>query len=163
MSRYNRLKQPRSNQLSVRGLVALFLATMAISLMLLMILFNLVFKNIDLNFNTRVPDMAPMPAGMPEDAIETEAITADDKEAVEPTVPEGGQAAFQRQGIVVATLHIPTRRIAPVTPVETPAEEPSDSVEAIPPLPALVMDTDLLAEDTIEASSGPPTPLTTDE
>lgn len=120
MSRYNRLKQPRSNSLSLRSLVVLFVATMAISLLLLMILFNLVFKNIDLNFKTRLPESAPTP----------EQASAQSGALVEEgsTVSSDTQARFEAEGIMTARMNVPGRRqiaesVEPVTLDESAIED----------------------------------------
>ncbi|MFN8615079.1 MAG: hypothetical protein U0003_04120 [Vampirovibrionales bacterium] len=57
-------KRPRSvtinNGLSARSLVILFLATLSVSFMLLLILFQAVFKNIHLQLDTHSPEAAPV-------------------------------------------------------------------------------------------------------
>lgn len=42
-----------------RNLLILFFSTVAVSLVILIIFFSLFFKNVDLNFNTRLPESAP--------------------------------------------------------------------------------------------------------
>lgn len=42
-----------------RNLLILFFSTVAVSLVILVIFFSLFFKNIDLNFNTKLPQSAP--------------------------------------------------------------------------------------------------------
>lgn len=42
-----------------RNLLILFFSTVAVSLVILIIFFSLFFKNVDLNFNTRLPQSAP--------------------------------------------------------------------------------------------------------
>lgn len=42
-----------------RNLLILFFSTVAVSLVILIIFFSLFFKNVDLNFNTRLPETAP--------------------------------------------------------------------------------------------------------
>jgi len=107
MSRYNRLKQPRSNALSIRSLVLLFVATLTVSLLLLMILFNLVFKNIDLNFRTKMPEAAPQPDGVAGE-MARDAVQRSD-----------GQARFEQEGVMTARINVPGRR-AYSPPVATP-------------------------------------------
>jgi hypothetical protein len=47
-----------------RNLLILFFSTVAFSLVVLIIFFSLFFKNVDLNFNTRLPQSAPDIGGM---------------------------------------------------------------------------------------------------
>jgi hypothetical protein len=47
-----------------RNLLILFFSTVAVSLVILVIFFSLFFKNIDLNFNTKLPQSAPDIGGM---------------------------------------------------------------------------------------------------
>ncbi|HEY9687668.1 MAG TPA: hypothetical protein V6C52_11895 [Coleofasciculaceae cyanobacterium] len=42
-----------------RNLLILFFSTVAVSLVILIIFFSLFFKNVDLSFNTKLPDSAP--------------------------------------------------------------------------------------------------------
>ncbi|MEM0951605.1 MAG: hypothetical protein AAGI66_05605 [Cyanobacteria bacterium P01_H01_bin.74] len=60
-----------------KNLLLLFLSTVALSLIVLIIFFSLFFKNVDVSFNTRMPDTAPevetlnsrnplLPAALPE-------------------------------------------------------------------------------------------------
>lgn len=50
-----------------RNLLILFFSTVAVSLVILIIFFSLFFKNVDLNFNTRLPQSAPVIGGLSED------------------------------------------------------------------------------------------------
>lgn len=43
-----------------RRIAILFFSTMTVSLVILLVLFNLVFKNIDLSFDTKMPESAPI-------------------------------------------------------------------------------------------------------
>lgn len=47
-----------------RNLLILFFSTVAVSLVILVIFFSLFFKNLDLNFNTKLPQSAPDVGGM---------------------------------------------------------------------------------------------------
>ena len=47
-----------------RNLLILFFSTVAVSLVILVIFFSLFFKNIDLNFNTKLPQSAPDIGGL---------------------------------------------------------------------------------------------------
>lgn len=163
MSRYNRLKQPRSNNISLRSLVVLFVATMAVSLLILIILFNLVFKNIDLNFKTRVPESAPLPPGelqAPAEGkgmapltppVNNDATNANTPELVEPETSLF-QPAFRVNNVVIAHVNAPGRRPKPVAPLLPPVVDGNPpnisdvnalgaTEAALPPIPVLpVMD-----------------------
>jgi hypothetical protein len=45
--------------MGVRNILILFFSTLAVSLVILIIFFNLFFKNVDLSFDTHVPESAP--------------------------------------------------------------------------------------------------------
>ncbi len=45
--------------MGVRNILILFFSTMAVSLVILIVLFNLVFKNFEMEFDTRIPESAP--------------------------------------------------------------------------------------------------------
>jgi hypothetical protein len=122
MSRYNRLKKPRSNAVSLRSLIMLFVATMSVSLLILIILFNLVFKNIALNFKTRVPESAPQPDV--ELDVDEGATEIDTKQ----TVSDGFRPAFEVDGVMTAQVMVPGRRRV-ITPKIEDAEELSDGSE----------------------------------
>ncbi|HEY9745278.1 MAG TPA: hypothetical protein V6C99_03570 [Oculatellaceae cyanobacterium] len=47
------------NNMGPRNLLILFFSTVAVSLVILIIFFSLFFKNVDLNFNARLPESAP--------------------------------------------------------------------------------------------------------
>ena len=47
-----------------RNLLILFFSTVAVSLVILVIFFSLFFKNLDLNFNTKLPQSAPDVGGL---------------------------------------------------------------------------------------------------
>jgi hypothetical protein len=111
-------------------LVVLFLATLSVSFMLLLILFQVVFKNIHLQFNTRTPETAPTLTGQPGGFFQGEA------------------PMFQRMGVQSASVQTPGRTGRTATPasetIETSAPLPSPTAEtnasqaeAAPPLPTL--------------------------
>ena len=47
------------NNMGPRNLLILFFSTVAVSLVILIIFFSLFFKNVDLNFNAKLPESAP--------------------------------------------------------------------------------------------------------
>lgn len=125
------LKRPRSpNALSARSLVILFLATLSVSFMLLLILFQVVFKNIHLQFNTRTPETAPTLSNQSSGFFHGEA------------------PMFQRMGVQSASVQTPGRTgrsvAAPVADVPptlsentAAGEEMTVSSSPEPPLPTL--------------------------
>jgi len=150
------LKRPRSpNALSARSLVILFLATLSVSFMLLLILFQVVFKNIHLQFNTRTPETAPTLSNAPSGFFQGEA------------------PMFQRMGIQSANIQTPGRTgrsTAPpsspmeVPPTTTPSQTFSDndtpvSSEAEAPLPTLPpLNSKAGVTSASNGSKGPPLP-----
>lgn len=133
------IRHPRRNVLSIRNMLVLFLTTLTISLIILSVLFNVVFKNIDMSFNTHIPDMAPIP----EDSIETQQIEKDAQtESTEDKEPE--QARFIQEHVYSASLNVPGALTYQPKPKPISAPTPTmpqlNTIEGIPiptPLPGL--------------------------
>lgn len=109
--------QRSAKPVSVKRILLLFFTTMVVSLLVLIVLFNLFFKNIDIEFNTRVPEQAPvlqvedtlnesLPGDEPlpeETTEESEGTAGKDKASVLPKE----KAAFQAQNIKHAVVRVP--------------------------------------------------------
>ena len=156
-----------------RNLLILFFSTVAVSLVILVIFFSLFFKNVDLNFNTKMPESAPDPM-MGKIDIDPSSKSEDVSHATVNIPPEGAEPSYSGRNKVVDengeevpdvdqppvsddellgndTPPVPDEETAPPAPKPTPkprspyAAPPVPSAPSGPPVPG-------------EAPSGPPTP-----
>jgi len=66
----------RKQPMQARKMLMLFFTSMAVALVVLTLLFNLLFKNVDVNFETRIPESAPTlsPDGQLPDKLKGDAL-----------------------------------------------------------------------------------------
>lgn len=150
------IRQPRRNVLSIRSILVLFLSTLTLSLIILSVIFNVVFKNIDMSFNTRIPESAPVPdAAEEEDTGETENLSRHNGPF---------KAKFIQHDVYTASLNVPgassyTPRVSEpvaetVAPLPTiPTLQTSDGIPVPSPLPKPISNLPVL-----DPPSAPPEP-----
>lgn len=112
--------------MSKRNLAILFFSTVAVSLVILIILFSLLFKNVDVSFDTKMPDSAPdlsgfykdgAPAQTKGDAVSGSTIRVPQDEASRPaatTTPEENSSGLGDEDLN-APAAVETEDIAPKT------------------------------------------------
>lgn len=91
-----------------RNLLILFFSTVAVSLVILIIFFSLFFKNVDLNFNTKLPESAP----------EINGIAGGDN---------GMPHESKSDGILRSTVNVPPESKEAPAQTATGETEPADS------------------------------------
>lgn len=114
-----------------RRILILFFSTMTVSLVILLVLFNLVFKNIDLSFDTKTPESAPI---LEDEGPPAEFKAANTGSAV---VRVPGSPAFVAPAIAPTTqVQTPPPQSAQEAVVESPSHAPPTLVQVEPPPPA---------------------------
>jgi len=103
---------------NVKRILLLFFTTMALSLVILIVLFNLFFKNIDIEFDTKMPEQAPvLDTTGDEGSTETEESTENNTSWR--FVPRR-EARFQEQNVIHAVVTVPGQwQRSPVAEVES--------------------------------------------
>jgi hypothetical protein len=93
--------------MGVRNFLILFFAAMAISLVILVVFFSLFFKNIDLNFNTKMPESAPNPL----------------QEKAQPVIKSipSNHDHFKADGVQRATVNVPSDKAPATSPNLSPS------------------------------------------
>ncbi len=89
--------------MGARKILILFFSTMTVSLVILIVLFNLVFKNLNMDFETKTPESAP--------TIQVE----QSEETEEPDLSEiyDTSADFQTKGVNQSKVKVPGHVVAP--------------------------------------------------
>lgn len=121
-----------------RNLLILFFSTVAVSLVILIIFFSLFFKNVDLNFNTRLPDSAPDVGGLYR--------APDELESALPELDPNSKTA----GLMRSSVHVPPDH-------HEPAAASRDEADSEGPIPADLLPP--ISDDAMLDDGGPIPPM----
>lgn len=141
------IRQPRRNALSIRSILVLFLTTLTLSLIILSVLFNVVFKNIDMSFNTRIPESAPVVESTEPDEKtpanaepNTSSARINTDTLASHSSSEPFMAKFIQQNVTQSKLWVPyaaAPKPAPAVTPPTPELTPISTAAPLPMLPTL--------------------------
>lgn len=106
--------------MGVRNILVLFFSTMAVSLVILIILFNLIFKNIDMTFETKIPESAPT-IDYPEEEDSGNPFSKE----------EGFSSEFKARGVHESKIDVPggSRRQVSETSSSTSSDTETEQAE----------------------------------
>ncbi len=135
-----------------RNLLILFFSTVAFSLVILVIFFSLFFKNVDLNFNTRLPQSAPDIGGTQYTDSTAPAMNPDSKasgtmrstvnvppELSEPPAPVSNNTGTAHKGKAVPDSQLPPTSDDNALDNEKPlTEEALPAMDSPPPAPVKI-------------------------
>lgn len=121
--------------MGIRNMVILFLSALGLSLIILIVFFSLFFKNIDLSFDTKLPEAAPDLSDMVEDG----------------DIPPGSNEPSKAEGVFHATINVPDEinHQSSAVAEDKPAEAAKDlaPIQGLPENPLATEETSKPADD----------------
>lgn len=132
--------------MNARQFIVLFLASLSMSLIILIAFFSLFFKNLDIEFNAKLPESAPIPAAPLVESNKASGLThAQVNLPPEDTLPMVGVGNNPTvpQTPLPAVLTPPAPVDEVIEPTEPPAPPPEPILEPPPPPLPPVPDDDI--------------------